>query len=86
MTTQKKKRRRSLPKLPPLDVAQRFGMPEACAYLRTSLPTLYGHIKSGRIQVIREGSRTYVPGSEIARLSSLPTRDAQPTPQQPSAA
>lgn len=57
--------------LQPLDVAQRYSTREACAYLRTSNATLYNLIAAGLLRVIREGKRTYVPGSEIARRSSL---------------
>jgi excisionase family DNA binding protein len=57
--------------LPPLDVAQRYSTREACAYLRTSNATLYNLIAAGELRVIREGKRTYVPGTEIARRSTL---------------
>jgi excisionase family DNA binding protein len=56
--------------LAPLDVAQRYSLGEACAYLRVSVPTLYNEINAGRIRTIRHGSRRYVPGSEIARVSA----------------
>jgi hypothetical protein len=57
---------------PPLDPLQRYGVPEANALLRQSNAKTYGDIKSGKIRVIRDGGRTYIPGSEIVRLSSLP--------------
>ena len=58
--------------LPPLDQAQRYTIPEALTYLRTSRGTIYHLIAEGSLRVIREGRRTYVPGSEIARRSALP--------------
>lgn len=66
----------------PLDTAQRYTIPEAIAYLRTSRQTIFINIKAGLIATIKEGKRRYVPGTEIARLSSLPAasatqRDAQ---------
>lgn len=55
--------------LPPLDVAQRYTIPEAGRYLRTSHVTLYKLIDAGELGTIKEGRRRYVPGSEIARRS-----------------
>ena len=60
--------------LQPLDAAQRYTIPEAGAYLRTSHQTIYNWINSGDLRVIREGKRVYVPGSEIARRSAVPKR------------
>lgn len=59
-----------------LDVQQRYTVPEALAYLRTSRKSLYVLIAQGRLLPIKEGSgrgRTYIPGAEIARLSRVPT-------------
>ena len=41
------------------------------AYLRTGKPSLYKLINADppELRVIRQRKRTYVPGSEIARLS-----------------
>ena len=58
--------------LPPLDPRQRYTIPEACAYLRKCRASLYADIKAGDIRVIKEGRRTYVPGSEIASRSAVP--------------
>jgi hypothetical protein len=55
-----------------LDTRQRYQIPEAVALLRKSRASIYLDIKAGRLKVIRDGRRTYVPGSEIARLSELP--------------
>jgi hypothetical protein len=69
----------------PLDLQQRYTVPEALAYLRTSRKSLYVLIAHGRIVPIREGSngkgRTYIPGTEIARLSRAPIPEPiTPTP------
>ena len=56
--------------LPPLDPLQRYSVPETLNYLRTSRQSFYVKlVNTGRIQLIREGARIFVPGSEIARLS-----------------
>ena len=60
------------PVLPPLDSAQRYSIEEAIAYLRSSRKTVYDDIRAGRLRVLKEGKRTFVPGSEIARRSRLP--------------
>ena len=60
---------KTLQHLPPLDTAQRYAVEEATDYLRTSRARLYERIAAGEIKVIKDGRRTYVPGSEIARLS-----------------
>lgn len=55
--------------LPPLDVQQRYTIEEAAAYLRQSRAKTYSDIREGRLTIIKDGSRTYVPGSEIAARS-----------------
>lgn len=64
--------------LPPraLDPAQRYSILESLALLRTSRKTLYQLIGRGELRVIKQGRRTYVPGSEIARLSQAPASAA----------
>ncbi len=57
--------------LPALDPAQRYAIPEGSEYLRTSRANLYKKISRGEIRVIKDGARTYIPGTEIARLSAL---------------
>jgi hypothetical protein len=56
-----------------LDPLQRYTVPEANAYLRQSNARTYQQIKAGELRVIKDGGRTYVPGSEIARRSALST-------------
>lgn len=71
MSKNRAKQKLKRPPLPPIDPLQRYEVPEANAFLRQSNAKTYGDIKSGKIRVIRDGGRTYVPGSEIVRLSSL---------------
>lgn len=59
------------PLLAPVDLAQRYTIAEAISYLRISRASIYKAINSRRIRVIKQGKRTFVPGSEIARLSQL---------------
>lgn len=63
-------------KLPPLSELERYTMDEAAIYLRLSKVTLYSQIALGKLQSIKEGKRRFIPGSEIARLSSLPAAQA----------
>jgi hypothetical protein len=63
-------RRRGLPAIDPL---QRYDIAEAATYLRQSRASLYKDIKDGVLLTIKRGKRRYVPGSEIARVSALPT-------------
>jgi Helix-turn-helix domain len=62
-----------------LDEKQRYSVPEALSYLRTSRKSLYTLIAQGRLVPIKEGNgrgRTFIPGSEIARLSRVPTPES----------
>jgi predicted DNA-binding transcriptional regulator AlpA len=75
------KRALGQPPLAPVDLAQRYTIAEAISYLRTSRASIYRTINSRRILVIKEGKRTFVPGSEIARLSRLESEaNARATP------
>ena len=62
--------------LPPVDARQRYSIPEGVQYLRLSRSEIYARIKSGTIKVIKDGKRTFVPGTEIIRLSTLPSEAA----------
>ena len=64
-------RREKQKRLPPLDPNQRYEIPEASTYLRQSDAKTYNDIKQGKLGVIRDEGRTYVPGSEIIRRSTL---------------
>jgi excisionase family DNA binding protein len=57
--------------LAPVDLAQRYTIKEATSYLRVSHASIYKEINARRIRVLKLGRRTFVPGSEIARLSRL---------------
>ncbi|MEZ5514072.1 MAG: helix-turn-helix domain-containing protein [Steroidobacteraceae bacterium] len=57
--------------LPPLDQQQRYSIPEAVQYLRLSRGAVYKLISAGELRILKQGKRTFVPGSEIARLSTL---------------
>jgi len=61
---------------PALDPAQRYSVIEALALLRTSRRTLYQLIAKGELHKIKQGRRTYIAGSEIARLSQAPASAA----------
>lgn len=67
---------KSRPPLPPLDTAQRYSIDESIAYLRYSRKMLFDDIREGRLATIKEGKRRFVPGSEIARRSRLPSQAA----------
>src|SRR5882724_7315243 len=70
----------------PLDVARRYTIAEAVSYLRISHASIYKEINCGRMRVLKHGKRTFVPGSEIARLSRLedaPRAVADPTTSPP---
>jgi excisionase family DNA binding protein len=57
--------------LAPLDVNQRYEIDEASAYLRISRGRLYEKVAAGQIRLIKDGRRSYVPGSEIAAQSRI---------------
>jgi hypothetical protein len=61
---------------PQFDERLRYPIPQAALLLSQSEQTTWTRIREGRIQVIKDGHRTYIPGSEILRLSSLPTSAA----------
>jgi hypothetical protein len=57
--------------LPPLDVLQRYSVPEASAYLRQSRAKTYQDIAAKVLPIIKDGRRTYVPGTAIAERSRI---------------
>jgi excisionase family DNA binding protein len=65
-------KKKSAERLPPLDIQQRYDIPEAARYLRVSRATIYNDIAAGLIATIKDRGRRFVPGSEIARKSALP--------------
>jgi hypothetical protein len=57
--------------LPPLDLNQRYTVIEASAYLRQSRAKTYIDISEGKLPVIKDGKRTYIPGRAIAARSGV---------------
>jgi Helix-turn-helix domain len=68
--------RKAKPVPPTLDPLQRYSVAEANALLRQSNARTYQQIKAGELRTIRDGGRTYIPGSEIVRRSTLPASEA----------
>jgi excisionase family DNA binding protein len=56
----------------PIDPRQRYSIPESAKYLRIGRAYLYRLIARGELQTITDGTRRFVPGSEIIRRSTLP--------------
>jgi prophage regulatory protein len=81
MTVRRKSKERQT--LPPVDAAQRYTIAEATAYLRISHASVYKEINARRIRVLKQGKRTFVPGSEIARLSRLEDTVSSPAAAEP---
>lgn len=61
-----------------IDANQRYSLQETHLALRQSAAKTFRDIKDGRLRVIREGARTWVPGSEIIRVSTLPPAESHP--------
>ena len=76
MPAPRESRREKVAKLPALDPNQRYEIPEASAYLRQSVAKTYCDIKAGKIRIIKDGGRSFMPGVEIIRCSSLPEKAA----------
>jgi excisionase family DNA binding protein len=57
--------------LPPLNPIERYSIDEACAYLRQSRAKTYQDIRDGRLSIIKDGARSYVPGTAIAARSTI---------------
>jgi hypothetical protein len=60
-------------RLPPLDLNQRYSIPEALDYLRISRGLLYKKVRDGKLELIRECGRSFVAGQTIAELSRPPS-------------
>jgi ribosomal protein L17 len=71
MSTPREARREKVARLPPVDSHQRYEIPEASAYLRQSVAKTYVDIKGGKLRIIKDGARAFVPGTEIIRRSTL---------------
>lgn len=64
------------PVLPPIDPNQRYQIDEAVQYLRQSRAKTYTDINAGLLKTIKDGKRTYIPGSELIRRSTLSGKNA----------
>jgi hypothetical protein len=53
--------------LAPIDLHQRYSIPEVLAYRRESRKRFYEHVSAGRIAIIKDGRRSFVSGDELAR-------------------
>lgn len=54
-----------------IDPNQRWSLAETNTILRQSAAKTFKDIKEGKLRVIKDGRRTYVPGSELIRRSTL---------------
>lgn len=59
--------------LPPLEPHRRYTISAASGLLSQSRAKTYLDIRAGALAVIKDGRRTYVPGTEIIRRSMLPS-------------
>jgi hypothetical protein len=59
------------PTLGPLDPLRRYPVETSLKYLDICRATFYREVAAGNIKTIKQGKRRFVPGSEIARLSSI---------------
>jgi hypothetical protein len=58
--------------LAPIDANARYPVDLALVYLDCSRRQFYADVKAGRIRLIKVGRRSYAPGSELVRLSTVP--------------
>jgi hypothetical protein len=64
---------KKFPQLALLDENRRYPLPLAAAYLGISRAWLFVKIRRGEIKILKDASRTFVPGSEIVRHSRFET-------------
>jgi hypothetical protein len=67
-----KKRKPEARVFPPLEPHRRYTIPAASGLLSQSRAKTYLDIRAGVLAVIKDGRRTYIPGTEIIRRSTLP--------------
>jgi hypothetical protein len=67
-----KRKKNTLQPLPPLEPQRRYTINAASGLLSQSRAKTYLDIRAGKLAVIKDGRRTYIPGSEIIRRSTLP--------------
>ncbi len=59
-----------VPGLPPLDLNRRYSVKETCRYLSVSHAMVYQRIREGELKPLKDGKRTFIHGSEIARYGA----------------
>jgi excisionase family DNA binding protein len=57
--------------LPPLDANQRYTIDEAAAFLRISRVHLYANVKAGKLRLLKDGRRSFIPGAQIVAASQV---------------
>lgn len=72
MTANSKRPKSTAPRSEFFDPRLRYSIPKAAELLHAGTSTIWARIAAGSIAVIRDGGRTYVPGSEVERLSRAP--------------
>lgn len=70
-STRKIEKTNTVRALPSVDPNRRYPVAVALEYLSISNGKFYEQLKAGDICVIKDGGRTFVPGSEIIRKSTL---------------
>jgi hypothetical protein len=70
------KPRAAEPALPAFDERLRFRVEIASRFLGQSKATTWNQIRHGDLVAIREGKRTFIPGSEISRRCRAPSASA----------
>lgn len=53
-----------------LDPLRRYDIPTALALLGISRKRFYANVNAGRIRLVKDGRRSFCPGSEIVRVSA----------------
>lgn len=72
--TPEARERNSTPQQVPFFSAElRYTVPQAAWLLKKSVSQTWSDIGRGKLQIIREGGRTYVPGSVIVQRSTVAT-------------
>lgn len=85
--TRKKLPTTALPAPPSnIDPVQRYSLRESAATLRISMPALYVRMAEGRVNVVRDGGRTFILGSELINYAGKSTTDDKSRPAAPRAA
>jgi hypothetical protein len=65
------KPRKIVPSPGPIDTNRRYPIKVANELLSQSNSKTYEDIAAGRLKIIKDGKRTYIPGSEIVRRSTV---------------